>query len=53
MYEPRERSRPTTFFTFLLSACLLLGGIASAEPSITLSKSKGPPTTEPSGAEWK
>jgi len=45
MSDPRNRSRPTTFFTFLLSACLLLGGLASAAPSITLSKKSGPPTS--------
>src|ERR1022692_5065236 len=45
MSDPRERSRPTTFFTFLLSACLLLGGMASAAPTIALSKKSGPPTS--------
>ena len=32
-------------YTFLLAACLLLSGIASAAPSITLSKKSGPPTS--------
>ena len=45
MSDPRECSRPTTFFTFLFSACLLLGGMASAAPSITLSKKSRPPTS--------
>jgi outer membrane protein assembly factor BamB len=33
-------------YTFLLAACLLLSGIASAAPSITLSKNVGPPTSK-------
>jgi hypothetical protein len=46
MLTPRKRSRPTTFFAFLFFACLLLGGMASAAPSITLSKKSGPPTSK-------
>jgi outer membrane protein assembly factor BamB len=45
MSDPRERSRPTAIFAFLIAACLLLCGIASATPSITLSKQSGPPTS--------
>lgn len=45
MFNPRERSQPITFFASLLLACLLLCGIASATPSMTLSKKSGPPTT--------
>lgn len=45
MFNPRERSQPITLVAFLFIACLLLCGIASAAPSITLSKKSGPPTT--------
>src|ERR1700674_3471614 len=45
MFNPRERSQPITFFSFLLVACLLCG-VASAAPSITLSKKSGPPTSK-------
>jgi PQQ enzyme repeat len=44
--NPRERSRPNTFLSFLLVACLLLSCMASAAPSITLSKKSGPPTSK-------
>jgi hypothetical protein len=44
MFNPRERSQPITFFAFLLVTCFLCG-IASATPSITLSKKSGPPTS--------
>ena len=40
-----ERPRPITSCRFLFIACLLLCGIASAAPSITLSKKSGPPTS--------
>jgi eukaryotic-like serine/threonine-protein kinase len=45
MSDPREFSRPTTFSIALFLACFLLTGIASATPSITLSKKSGPPTS--------
>jgi outer membrane protein assembly factor BamB len=45
MFNPRERSRPIAFLAFLLIAYFLLCGIASATPSITLSKKSGPPTS--------
>jgi outer membrane protein assembly factor BamB len=46
MSGPRDSSRPTTFFIALFSGCLLLCGMASAAPSITLSKKSGPPTSK-------
>ena len=46
MFDPRERSQPIVIFAFLFVACLLLGGTASAAPSITLSKEFGPPTSK-------
>jgi hypothetical protein len=46
MLTPRERSLALTFLTSPLLACLLLCGIASAAPSITLSKKSGPPTSK-------
>src|ERR1700676_1471378 len=46
MSDPRERSQPIASHVFLLLACLLLCGIASATPSITLSKKSGPPTSK-------
>ena len=45
MSNPRERSRPNTFLAWLVVACLLPSGIASAAPSIALSKKSGPPTS--------
>jgi outer membrane protein assembly factor BamB len=45
MLNPRERSWPVTFLVRLFIACLLLCGIASAAPSITLTKKSGPPTS--------
>jgi outer membrane protein assembly factor BamB len=45
MFSPQGRSQPISFLAFLFTACLLLGGIASAAPSITLSKKTGPPTS--------
>jgi hypothetical protein len=45
MSDPRECSQPIASHLFLLLACLLLCGIASATPSITLSKKTGPPTS--------
>jgi outer membrane protein assembly factor BamB len=45
MFNPGERSQPIGFCTFLLVACLLLSGISSAAPTITLSKKSGPPTS--------
>jgi outer membrane protein assembly factor BamB len=46
MFNPPERSQRTTFFAFLLPACLLLSGLGSAAPTITLSKKSGPPTSQ-------
>ena len=46
MFNPQERSPPIAFFAFLFLACLVLCGIASAAPSITLSKKSGPPTSK-------
>jgi hypothetical protein len=45
MSDPRERSQPIANFAFLFFACLLLCGVASAAPSIALSKKSGPPTS--------
>ncbi|HXM22461.1 MAG TPA: PQQ-binding-like beta-propeller repeat protein [Terriglobales bacterium] len=45
MSDPRQRLQPITSCASLFIACLLLCGIASAEPSITLSKRSGPPTS--------
>ena len=45
MFNPRRRSQRITFFAFLLVTSLLCG-IASAAPSITLSKKSGPPTSK-------
>jgi outer membrane protein assembly factor BamB len=45
MFNPRKRSQPITFFAFLLVTCFLCG-VASAVPSITLSKESGPPTSK-------
>jgi outer membrane protein assembly factor BamB len=45
MFNCKERSRPITFVARLFIASLLLLGIASAVPSITLSKKTGPPTS--------
>src|SRR5579864_8734166 len=46
MLTPRERSQPIAISVFLPVACLLLCGIASAAPSINLSKKSGPPTSK-------
>jgi outer membrane protein assembly factor BamB len=46
MSDPRERSQPIASLVSLFLACLLLCGIASAAPSITLSKKSGPPTSK-------
>jgi hypothetical protein len=46
MFDPRERSLAMSFFAFLFIACLLLCGLASTAPSITLSKKSGPPTSQ-------
>src|ERR1700675_3333017 len=45
MFDPRERSQLLSFLCFLFFACLLLCGVASAAPSITLSRKSGPPTS--------
>jgi hypothetical protein len=45
MFDPRERFQPIANFAFLFFACLLLCGVASAAPSIALSKKSGPPTS--------
>jgi outer membrane protein assembly factor BamB len=42
----QERSGPIASCVFLFLACLLLAGIASAAPSVTLSKKSGPPTSK-------
>jgi outer membrane protein assembly factor BamB len=46
LFTPKKRSQSSVFFTFLFVASLLLGGIASATPSISLSKKSGPPTSK-------
>jgi outer membrane protein assembly factor BamB len=46
MFDPRKRSRPITLLSCPFVACLLLCGMASAEPSIILSKEAGPPTSQ-------
>jgi hypothetical protein len=46
MFNPRERCSLTAFLAFLVATCLLLCGIASAAPSISLSKKSGPPTSQ-------
>lgn len=46
MLAPRRRSLALSFLTSPLLACLLLGEIASAAPSINLSKKSGPPTSK-------
>jgi glucose dehydrogenase len=45
MLTSQERYQPITCSAFLLFACLLLSGLATATPSITLSKTSGPPTS--------
>jgi outer membrane protein assembly factor BamB len=45
MFNPREHSQPIAFRASLFFACLLLSAIASAAPSITLSRKTGPPTS--------
>jgi len=45
MFNPREHSQQRAFFVGLFVACLLLCGMASAAPSITLSTKTGPPTS--------
>jgi outer membrane protein assembly factor BamB len=46
MLTPRKRCVALTFLASPLLACLLLAGLASATPSITLSKKSGPPTSK-------
>jgi outer membrane protein assembly factor BamB len=46
MFDPRERSQPITFLACLFVGCMLLCGLASAAPSITVSKKSGPPTSK-------
>ena len=46
MFNPRERSQAIAIFAIIFVACLLLGGTASAAPSIILSKKSGPPTSK-------
>ncbi|HWY55400.1 MAG TPA: PQQ-binding-like beta-propeller repeat protein [Terriglobales bacterium] len=46
IFDPRERPQPITFRACLFVACLLLCDLASAAPSITLSKKSGPPTSK-------
>jgi outer membrane protein assembly factor BamB len=45
MSNRQKRHRPLAYFVAVFLACLLLCGIASAAPSITLSKKTGPPTS--------
>lgn len=45
MSSPREHFQQIGFSSFVLLAFLLSSGIASAAPSITLSKKSGPPTS--------
>jgi outer membrane protein assembly factor BamB len=45
MSNPQGRSQSILFLALLSAACLLLCGIASAAPSITLSMKSGPPTS--------
>jgi outer membrane protein assembly factor BamB len=45
MSNSQGRSQSITVLAFLSAVCLLLSGIASAAPSITLSKTTGPPTS--------
>jgi outer membrane protein assembly factor BamB len=52
MFDPRERSRPIASYAFLFVVCLLLCGIASAAPSIILSKKSGPPTSKILVSGW-
>lgn len=46
MLTPRNLCRPIAILAFLFAACFLLGGIASAAPSVTLSRKSGPPTSK-------
>src|SRR5580704_2477560 len=46
MATPQERCQPIIFSVFLFLTFFLLSGIASAAPSITLSKKSGPPTSK-------
>jgi outer membrane protein assembly factor BamB len=46
MSNPQGRFQPINFLALLSAACLLLCGLASAAPSITLSKKSGPPTSQ-------
>src|SRR5580704_14290246 len=46
MATPQERCQPIIFSVFLFLTFFLLSGIASATPSITLSKKSGPPTSK-------
>jgi outer membrane protein assembly factor BamB len=46
MFDPQERSQRITFLAGLFVASLLLCGVASAAPSISLSKKSGPPTSK-------
>jgi outer membrane protein assembly factor BamB len=45
MSNPQRRSQSNKFLAFLSAGCLLLCGLASAAPTITLSKRTGPPTS--------
>ena len=45
MSSPREHCQPTAFSSFVVLALLLSSVIASAAPSIALSKRSGPPTS--------
>ena len=46
MFNPRKRSQSNHFLPYLFIACLLFSEIASAAPSISLSKKSGPPTSK-------
>lgn len=46
MLDPQEHSNPITVLALVFAAGSLLGGTASAAPSIRLSERAGPPTSE-------
>ena len=54
MFNPGKRSLPITSSAFLFLAYLLLAGIASAGPSITLAKKSGSPASKerPFWSQW-
>jgi hypothetical protein len=52
MVDPQERPQRLLFPAWLFLGCMLLCGIASAAPSITLSKTSGPPTSKILVSPW-